>query len=84
MDDYFNQLILNKIYLNLSLNDLINCSTVNKKFKRAFDNDILWKHLLSKDYSSINIDAFKNIYTTNNYKIIYQKKCKDIIGKRVI
>ena len=39
--DYFNQLVPNKIYLNLSLNDLRNCSLVNKKFKRAFDYDTL-------------------------------------------
>lgn len=77
MDNCFNQLILNKIYTNLSLNDLKNCSQVNKKFNRAFNNDALWKFLFNKDYTTIKINIFRDVYLIDNYKIIYQK-CKDI------
>ena len=72
LDDYFNQLVLNKIYTNLSLTDLKNCSLVNKKFKKAFDNDTLWKFLFDQHYGKVNIDILQNTYATNNYKIIYQ------------
>ena len=33
MDIYLDQLVLNKIYINLSLNDLKICSLVNKNLK---------------------------------------------------
>ena len=78
MNNCFNQLILNKIYTYLSLTDLKNCSLVNKNFSKAFDNNILWIFLLNKNYGDTDINVLRNIYSTNNHKIIY-KKYKDAI-----
>jgi len=67
MDNYFNQLVLNKIYVNLPLIDLKNCSQVNKKFNKAFEEKLLWDFLLRRDYD-ISTNDLTNM---NNKKIIY-------------
>ncbi len=72
MNSHFNQLILNKIYENLSLNDLKNCSQINKNFLKAFNNQSLWKFLLKKYYND-DIDEFREIFKTNDNKLIFKK-----------
>lgn len=84
INHYFNQLILNKIYINLSLNDLRSCSLVNKKFNKAFDHDVLWIFLFNKHYK--NIDLFKKNYCPGKIissKIIY-KKYRDLLPMKKI
>ena len=38
----FNNIVLSIIYNKLSINDLLNCSLVNKKFNKLFNNNIIW------------------------------------------
>ena len=72
MENMFNQLILNKIYIQLSLADLRSCSIVNKSFNKAYNLDFLWQNLFQKHYGD-DIKRFGPLFQTDSSKMIYQK-----------
>ena len=72
---YFNNVIIFKIYNYLNINDLFNCSLINKQFNNIFNCDLLWKNIIMKKYSNIDIDEIKKQYNIINFKYI----CKKII-----
>lgn len=61
---------------------------VNKKFKKAFDYDMLWKFLLIKDFEKVDciltpiIDNYKTIY--QKYRVVLILKRKLLMGKKLI
>jgi Leucine-rich repeat (LRR) protein len=72
---YFNNVTIFKIYNYLNINDLFNCSLINKQFNNIFNCDLLWKNIIATKYSDINIDEIKKQYNIINFKYI----CKKII-----
>ena len=69
----FNNIVLSIIYNNLPINDLINCSLVNKKFNKLFNNDIIWDNLVKKKYKDTEIKIIQENYNIVEYKSIYRK-----------
>jgi Leucine-rich repeat (LRR) protein len=67
----FNQVVLNKIYENLPLGDLFNCSLVNKKFNKGFNSSLIWESLFKRDYNE-NINDYKEILKMDNNKSIFK------------
>ena len=42
---YFNNVTIFKIYNYLNINDLFNCSLINKQFNNIFNCDLLWENI---------------------------------------
>jgi len=60
---YFNNVIIFKIYNYLNINDLFNCSLINKQFNKIFNCDLLWKNIITEKYEKyidVDIDEIKN------------------------
>ena len=72
---YFNNVTIFKIYNYLNINDLFNCSLINKQFNNIFNCDLLWENIIIKKYIDIDIDEIKKQYNIINFKYI----CKKII-----
>jgi len=70
---YFNNVIIFNIYNYLNINDLFNCSLINKQFNNIFNCDLLWKNIIIKKYNDINIDEIQKQYNIINFKYIYKK-----------
>jgi hypothetical protein len=70
---YFNNVIIFKIYNYLNINDLFNCSLVNKQFNNIFNCDLLWQNIITEKYININIDEIQKQYNIVNFKYIYKK-----------
>jgi len=47
---YLNNVTIFKIYNYLYINDLFNCSLVNKQFNNIFNCDLLWKNIITEKY----------------------------------
>lgn len=77
MNNIFVPVIINNIYYYLSIEDLYNCSTVNKTFNRVFKNVKLWENLFQRRYSENIYNIVKDAYKTDNYRILF-KKCSDL------
>jgi hypothetical protein len=75
---YFNNVTIFKIYNYLNINDLFNCSLINKQFNNIFNCDLLWKNIITEKYIDIDIDEIKKQYNIINFKYIY-KKIKDLL-----
>ena len=69
----FNNIVLSIIYNNLPINDLLNCSLVNKKFNKLFNNDIIWEKLVKEKYNDTDIKIIQENYNIVEYKSIYRK-----------
>ena len=69
----FNDVVLSMIYNNLPINDLLNCSLVNKKFNKLFNNDIIWNKLVKEKYNDTEINGIQENYEIVEYKFIYRK-----------
>ena len=78
MENKFNPLILNKIFSNLSLNDLKSCSLVDKRFNRAFNVDLLWSHLCKREYDEKVGKMFGTLCAKEGFKkytmLVYVKE----------
>ena len=74
---YFNNVTIFTIYNYLNINDLFNCSLVNKQFNNIFNCDLLWKNIIAEKYIDIDIDIdeIKEQYNIVNFKY----SCKKII-----
>ena len=72
---YFNNVTIFKIYNYLNINDLFNCSLINKQFNNIFNCELLWKNIITEKYIDIDIDEIKKQYNVVNFKHI----CKKII-----
>ena len=73
---YFNNITIFKIYNYLNINDLFNCSLINKQFNNLFNCDLLWKNIIAEKYEKyidIDIDEIKKQYNIINFKYIYKK-----------
>jgi Leucine-rich repeat (LRR) protein len=70
---YFNNVTIFKIYNYLNINDLFNCSLINKQFNNIFNCDLLWKNIITEKYSDINIDEIQKQYNIINFKYICKK-----------
>jgi Leucine-rich repeat (LRR) protein len=72
---YFNNVTIFKIYNYLSINDLFNCSLINKQFNNIFNCDLLWKNIITEKYINIDIDIdeIQKQYNIINFKYIYKK-----------
>jgi len=70
---YFNNVTIFKIYNYLNLNDLFNCSLMNKQFNNIFNCDLLWKNIIIEKYSDIDIDEIQKQYNIINLKYICKK-----------
>ena len=55
--------IISLIYEYLPLNDIYNCSVLNKLFNRAFNSELLWYCKITSQYAN---DIFK-LYKFNTY-----------------
>ena len=55
-------ILLYIIYNMLPINDLINCSLVNKKFNKLFNNDIIWDKLVKEKYNDNEIKIIQENY----------------------
>ena len=78
---YFNNVIIFKIYNYLNINDLFNCSLINKQFNNIFNCDLLWKTIITEKYEKyidVDIDEIKKQYNIINFKHIC-KKIKDLL-----
>ena len=75
---YFNNVTIFKIYNYLNINDLCNCSLINKKFNNIFNNDMLWAKLIMDNYSDIDINKIQEQCNITKLKYIY-KKIKDLL-----
>ena len=75
---YFNNITIFKIYNYLNINDLFNCSLINKQFNNVFNCDLLWKNIIAEKYIDIDINEIKKQYNIINFKNIY-KKIKDLL-----
>ena len=66
--------LISYIYQYISLNDIYNCSIVNKVFNKAFHHELLWKNLCNpyKEY----IDKY--ILINKSHKEIYKIIIEDI------
>ena len=69
----FNNIVLSTIYNNLPISDLLNCSLVNKKFNKLFNNDIIWEKLVKEKYNNSEIKIIQENYKIVEYKSIYKK-----------
>ena len=69
----FNNTVLSIIYNNLPINDLLNCSLVNKKFNKLFNNDIIWEKIVKEKYKDTEIKIIQENYNIVRYKCIYKK-----------
>ena len=69
----FNNVVLSLIYNNLPINDLLNCSLVNKKFNRLFNNNIIWEKLVKEKYNNSEIKIIQENCNIVEYKSIYRK-----------
>ena len=74
----FNNVTIFKIYNYLNINDLFNCSLIDKQFNNIFNCDLLWKNIITEKYSDVNIDEIQKQYNIINFKYIY-KKIKDLL-----
>ena len=65
--------LISYIYQYISLNDIYNCSMVNKQFNKAFHHELLWKNLCNpyKGYIDKYILKIKKNYQ-EIYKIIIE------------
>jgi len=72
---YFNNVTIFKIYNYLNINDLFNCSLINKQFNNIFNCDLLWKNIITKKYIDIDIDEIKKQHNI----IIFKYICKKIM-----
>ena len=72
---YFNNVTIFKIYNYLSINDLFNCSLINKQFNNIFNCDLLWKNIIIEKYIDvdIDIDEIQKQYNIIKFKSIYKK-----------
>ena len=63
--------IISYIYKYISLNDIYNCSMVNKQFNKAFHHELLWKNLCNpyKEYINKYISKINKSHQ-EIYKII--------------
>jgi len=75
---YFNNVTIFKIYNYLNINDLCNCSLINKKFNNIFNNDMLWAKLIMDIFGDIDINEIQEQYNITKLKYIY-KKIKDLL-----
>ena len=69
---YFNNVIIFNIYNYLNVNDLFNCSLVNKQFNSIFNNDMLWKNIVIKKYIDVNINEIQKQYNIIKLKYVYR------------
>ena len=69
----FNNVVLSIIYNNLPINDLVNCSLVNKKFNKLFNNDTIWNKFVKEKYKDTDIKIIQENYNIVEYKCIYKK-----------
>ena len=69
---YFNNVTIFKIYNYLNINDLFNCSLINKQFNNIFNCDLLWQNIITKKYFDIDIDEIQKQYNIINFKYIYK------------
>jgi len=76
----FNNLVIFTIYNYLDINNLVTCSLINKQFNKIFDNDLLWKKLLTDKYgnSYIDVNYIMVKYNVSKLKHIY-KIIKDLL-----
>ena len=70
---YFNNVTIFKIYNYLNINDLFNCSLINKQFNNIFNCDLLWKNIIKEKYIDIDIDEIRKQYNIINFKYICKK-----------
>ena len=75
---YFNNVTIFKIYNYLNIDDLFNCSLINKQFNNIFNCDLLWQNIIIEKYIDIDIDEIKKQYDIINFKCIC-KKIKDLL-----
>ena len=75
---YFNNVTIFKIYGYLNINDLFNCSLINKQFNNIFNCDLLWKNIITEQYINIDIDEIKKQYNIIKLKYIY-RTIKDLL-----
>ena len=75
---YFNNVTIFKIYNYLNINDLFNCSLVNKQFNNIFNCDLLWNNIITEKYIYVNIDEIKKHYNIIKLKYVY-KIIKDLL-----
>ena len=75
---YFNNVTIFKIYNYLNINDLFNCSLINKQFNNIFNNNMLWAKLIMDNFGDIDINEIQEQYNITKLKYIY-KKIKDLM-----
>ena len=75
---YFNNVTIFKIYNYLNINDLFNCSLVNKQFNNIFNCDLLWQNIITEKYIDIDIDEIQKHYNIIKLKYVY-KIIKDLL-----
>ena len=77
--------LISYIYQYISLNDIYNCSIVNKQFNKAFHHELLWKNLCNpyEEYIDKYMSKIKK-----SHQEIYKKIIEDINllpnGNRII
>ena len=69
----FNDVVLTIIYNMLPINDLLNCSLVNKKFNKLFNNYIIWYKLVKEKCNDTEIGIIQENYNIVDYKLTYRK-----------
>ena len=69
---YFNNVIIFNTYNYLNINDLFNCSLVNKKFNNIFNCDLLWQNIITEKYNDININEIQEHYSIIKLKYVYK------------
>lgn len=78
MNNIFASTVIVNIYNNLSLKDSFNCSMINKKFNKLFnENNFLWKRLFNEHFGEEIYKVVSVTYNTSNCKILF-KKCLDL------
>ena len=75
---YFNNVTILKIYNYLNINDLFNCSLINKQFNNIFNCNLLWENIITEKYIDIDINEILKQYDIIKLKYVY-KKIKDLL-----